>query len=70
MLSWGNIDSCEWSSESRRVDFCGLRLRLRRVLKILPPVTILIPRDKREPVNALVARQLGDWPSDAPPSKR
>ena len=69
LLPWGNIESCEWLPRTvtvqigwQRADFPVLKVNMRRVLKVLPPVEISIPPEKRGAVDALLSRQLSIWP--------
>jgi hypothetical protein len=115
LLRWGNIESCEWSPEIRKVrfgfsmyrasdsygapgppaprrrrwgspvaglllfgagdllyaktvDFLILKVRMRRVLKALPPTRIPVPASQRAAVDALLYRYLSDWPTARAPA--
>jgi serine/threonine protein kinase len=62
LLRWGNIESYEWDFGGRH-PFIVLELRLRRLLKALPPTRIPIPPEQRNAVDAVLSRYLSDWPT-------
>jgi serine/threonine protein kinase len=61
LLRWGNIESYEWASS--RLAPLFLKIRLRRLLKALPPVEIKVSPKQHPAVDALLCRYLSDWPT-------
>lgn len=66
LLRWGNMESYEWTS--KRLCALCLKIRLRRLLKALPPVEIKVSPMQRPAVDALLCRYLSDWPTAGEPA--
>jgi len=68
LLRWGNIEAYELTSPSRYSappNSAILTVRLRHVLKALPPKRLRVPLEKRSEIEVLLSRYLSDWPTNA-----
>ena len=67
LLRWGNMESYEWASN--RLAPLFLKIRLRRLLKALPPTQIKVRPEERAAVDAILSRYLSDWPTAGEPAR-
>lgn len=65
LFRWRNIESYHRGPPKESLkEYEFLRLRLRRLLKILPPTQIAVPAERRSDADAVLSRYLSYWPTD------
>jgi hypothetical protein len=57
LVPWRRISSWSWEQDK-------LVLQVDRRVKFLPPVRIPVRASQKDQVQAILVRQLGDWPGD------
>ena len=62
LLRWGSIEGYDWDFSGHHPSIL-LKVHLRRLIKAIPPLSIPVPPERREAVDAVLSRYLSDWPA-------
>jgi serine/threonine protein kinase len=62
LLRWGNIEGYDWDFSGHHPSIL-LKVHVRRLIKAMPPLSIPVPPERREAVDAVLSRYLSDWPA-------
>jgi hypothetical protein len=61
-VPWQRILSYRW--ESDRGDFGILRVRVKRLMNVLPPARWMVPHERKAEVDAVLGKQFSEWSTD------